>query len=100
MVISRPSAAQTADGQILSVAMATKTSISTQSRAAQGKLVHCLSIKMMKKDARILTHLRLASLLWYIGKQNSPRCDASERGVPSGAILFAQRNFIEKSDKK
>ena len=36
-----------------------------------------------------LTHLSLASLLWDIGKQNSPRCDAAERGVPSGAILFA-----------
>ena len=36
-----------------------------------------------------LTHLSLASLSWGIGKQNSPRCDAAERGVPSGAILFA-----------
>ena len=36
-----------------------------------------------------LTHLSLASLLWDIFKQNSPRCDAAERGVPSGAILFA-----------
>ena len=43
---------------------------------------------------------RLASLLWDIGKQYSPRCDAAERGVPSGAVLFAQRNFIEKLDKK
>ena len=42
-----------------------------------------------------LTHLSLASLLWDIGKQNSPRCDAAERGVPSGAILFALRIFIE-----
>ena len=45
---------------------------------------------------RRLTHLSLASLLWDIGKQNSPRCDAAERGVPSGAILFAWMNFIEK----
>ena len=37
---------------------------------------------------RYLT-LSLVSLLWDIGKQNSPRCDAAERGVPSGAILFA-----------
>ena len=37
----------------------------------------------------ILTHISLASLLWDIGKQNSPRCDAAECGVPSGAILFA-----------
>ena len=44
----------------------------------------------------LLTHLSLVSLLWDIGKQYSPRCDAAERGVPSGAILFAQTNFIEK----
>ena len=37
----------------------------------------------------ILTHLSLGSLLWDIGKQHSPRYDAAERGVPSGAILFA-----------
>ena len=40
-------------------------------------------------EADRLTHLSLASLLWDIGKQNSPRCDAAERGVPSGAILFS-----------
>ena len=44
----------------------------------------------------MLTHISLASFLWDISKQHSPRCDAAERGVPSGAILFAQRNFIEK----
>ena len=43
----------------------------------------------------LLTHLSLASLLWDIGKHNSPRCDAAERGIPSGAILFAKRNFIK-----
>ena len=42
------------------------------------------------------THLRLASILWDIGKQQSPRWDAAERGVPSGAFLFAWRNFIKK----
>ena len=42
-----------------------------------------------------LTHISRASLLWDIGKQYSPRCDAAERGVPSGAILFVQRNFFE-----
>ena len=41
-------------------------------------------------------HLSVTSLLWDIGKQYSPRCVAAECGVPSGAILFAQRNFIEK----
>ena len=36
-----------------------------------------------------LTHLSMASFLWDIGKQYSPRCDTTERGVPSEAILFA-----------
>ena len=42
------------------------------------------------------SHLSLASFLWDIGKQYSARCDAAECDVPSGAILFAKRNFIEK----
>ena len=46
-----------------------------------------------------LTHLSLASLLWHIGKQNSPRWDAAERGIPSEAILFAKRKFIENWEK-
>ena len=46
-----------------------------------------------------LTHLSLVSLLWDVGKHHSPRCDAAECGVPSGAILFAQRNFIENLNK-
>ena len=32
-------------------------------------------------------------------KNNSPRCDAAKRGVPSRAILFAERNSIEKLNK-
>ena len=48
------------------------------------------------RPLKYLTHLRLVSLLWDTGKQHSPRCDAAVRGVPSGAILFAWRNFIEK----
>ena len=43
----------------------------------------------------ILAHLSLASFLWDIGKQYSPRCDAAERCVPSGAILFGKRIFIK-----
>ena len=43
-----------------------------------------------------LTRISLASLLWDIGKQHSPRCDAAKRGVPSGAMPSAQGNFIEK----
>ena len=46
-----------------------------------------------------LTHLSLASLLWDIGKEESPRCDAVERGIPSGAILFAQRNSSKNEIK-
>ena len=44
----------------------------------------------------IFSHLSLASFLWEIGKQNSPRCDAAKGGVPSGTILFAEMIFIEK----
>ena len=43
-----------------------------------------------------LTPISLASFLWDIGKQYSPRCDAADCGVPSGAILFAKRIFIKK----
>ena len=51
------------------------------------------------KERNLLTHLSLASLLWDIGKQHSPRCDAAERGVPPATILFAKRIFIEKLNK-
>ena len=46
-----------------------------------------------------LSSLSLASLLWDISKQHNPRCDAAERGVPSGVILFAQR-ISSKNEKK
>ena len=60
----------------------------------------CLCINLIIKDSvywyyLTLTHLSLASLLWDIRKQNNPRCDAAECGVPSGAILFAKSNFVE-----
>ena len=42
-----------------------------------------------------LAHIGLASILWDLGKQFSPRCDATEHGVPSGAVLFVLRNCIE-----
>ena len=45
---------------------------------------------------RDLTHISLASFLWDIGKQNSPRCNAANVGMPSGAILFAYTIFIRK----
>ena len=40
------------------------------------------------------THISLVSFLWHIGKPKSPRCDATKRGVPSEAILFAVMYFI------
>ena len=49
----------------------------------------CSLASLLALKEMCLTHLSLTSLLWDIGKQNSPRCDAAERGVPSGAILFA-----------
>ena len=53
------------------------------------------SYKLWSTDSS-LTHISLVSFLWDICKQNSPRCDAAFCGVPSGAILFAFMNFIEK----
>ena len=47
--------------------------------------------------ASYLTHISIASFLWDICKQNSPRCDVEKRGVPSGAILFAYENIIKKN---
>ena len=41
-----------------------------------------------------VTHKSLAFFLWDIGKQNSPRCDPAECGVPSGTNMFAFMNFI------
>ena len=61
--------------------------------------IDMIMVKYIDCCCCILTHLSLASLLWDIGKQHSPRCDAAERGVPSGAILFAYRNFIKKLNK-
>ena len=48
---------------------------------------------------KALTHISLASFLLDIGKQNSPRFNAAERGVPSGGILFADMIFIKKGNK-
>ena len=53
-----------------------------------GKLEAC-NFGHINKD------LRMASILWVMGKQNSHRCDAAKRGVPSGTILFAYMIFIE-----
>ena len=43
-----------------------------------------------------LTHIILASFLWDIGKQYSPRCDGAERDIPSGASMFAERGISPK----
>ena len=53
----------------------------------------------LSKGFEYLTHISPASLCWDIDKQNSSRCDAAERGVPSGAILFA-RDCLSKSGIK
>ena len=42
-----------------------------------------------------LTHISMASFLWDIGKQNSLRCDAAKRGVPSEAILISSKKKIK-----
>ena len=48
---------------------------------------------------KVREYISLASFLWVIGKQNSPRFDAAKRGVQSGAILLANIIFIEKWNK-
>ena len=55
-----------------------------------GRRLSHKNLKMHSKPT--LTHLSLAPLLWDKGKQNRPRCDAAERGVPSGPI----KNFHRK----
>ena len=45
---------------------------------------------------RNVNHIRMASFLLDIGKQNSPRCDVAKRGVKPGAILlmFLNQNVV------
>ena len=47
-----------------------------------------------------LSSLSLVSFLWDIGKQHSPRWDAAERGVPSGAIQAVCLKDFHKNKKK
>ena len=58
------------------------------------KPCHCHLSSFKSAIYSSLTHLSLAFFLSDIGKQYSPRCDATERAVTSGAILFAKRVFI------
>ena len=53
--------------------------------------VHCQG----SAAAEILNFLSLASLLWDIGKQNSPRCDAAERR-PIWGYSVCLENFHRK----
>ena len=55
-----------------------------------------ISQRRKLKVWKFISFISLASLLWDIGKQNIPRCDAAEFGVSFGAILFAQLIVIEK----
>ena len=45
-----------------------------------------------------LTHIGLVLFLSDTGKQYNPRCDFTEYRIPYEAILFAWRNFIEKTN--
>ena len=47
-----------------------------------------------------LTHLSLASFLWNIDKQNSPRCDAAERAEHAASRLGLLCLLREFSSKK
>ena len=48
----------------------------------------------------LLTRISLASLLWDIGKQNSPRCDAAEHGkwnTNSKSLLMPPKLTVDSS---
>ena len=47
----------------------------------------------------MLTQISLASFLWDMCEQNSPRFDATKCSAQSGAFLFAYRYFIKKQNK-
>ena len=53
----------------------------------QYRTVSCGIFQFLKVPV-CLIHLSLASFLWDIGKQNSPRCDAAEHVVPSGVFCL------------
>ena len=46
-------------------------------------------------DSNSLTHISMVSYVWDIGKLSILRCE--QRGVPSTAILSAERNSIHIS---
>ena len=54
---------------------------------------------MSRLSPRCLVYISMVSFLWDIDKQNNPICDAAKRGVPSRAILFPFKNFIERGNK-
>ena len=62
--------------------------------------IKAVYMTVCSKSFLILTKISLASFLWDKGKQNSPRCDAEDCGVPSGAILFALKNFFIENELK
>ena len=60
--------------------------IGTRISSAGTNTVYVLRFLLL---GRCLTHIRLASFLWDIGKQCRPRSDATECGVRSGSPLFS-----------
>ena len=57
--------------------------------------IHCVS-EMLKN---YLNSFKPSILFVGHRKQNNPRCEAAKRGIPSGAILFTWKKFIEKVNK-
>ena len=51
---------------------------------------------ILKFSPSMFHELSMVSYFEDIGKQNSPRWDVTQRGVPAGAIPFAYKYFIEK----
>ena len=55
-------------------------------------------LKLQSAQSSILTHLSLASLLWDIGKQNSPATDVTQQNTASHLGLFCLlREFSSKN---
>ena len=48
---------------------------------------------------KLFTHISLASFLWDIGKQHSPRCDAAECGAHLG-LFCLHREISSKNEIK
>ena len=63
-------------------------------------LLHFYSVNKIPRYMILIRYLiSLVSFLLDKSKQHSPRCDATQRAVPSMAILFAKSNSLKNEIK-